>query len=159
MKNFFILFIFAILASIVIPTALKTNESRAQLVTALKPDAANDTLTNTDTAWIYLHTPAATNGDTSRVSIIDNIARSVQANVTKVSGTVGGTVSFEGSIDGTNWDVISTYTITNTTGTQIKVFPLRNANGDLLYKHMRLVFLSTGTQVIIPKAYYLRRSN
>jgi hypothetical protein len=158
MKNYFIIFVIAILASVTVPTILQTNESKAQLVTALKPEAANDTLTTTDTAWIYLHTPAATNGDTARASIVDNIGRAVQANITKVTGTVAGTVSFDGSIDGTNWDVISTYTITNTSGTQIKVFPLRNANGDLLYKHMRLVFIVSGGTVV-PKAYYIRRSN
>ncbi len=159
MKKFILLFLLGMGVSILAPTVLKTNDTNAQLVTLLKPEAANDTLTNTDTAWIYLSSTSRTTGDTVRTSVVDNIGRAVQANVTKISGTLAGTVSFEGSIDGTNWDVITTYTITNTTGTQIKVFPLRNANGDLLYKHMRLVFLSTGTQSYIPKGYYIRRSN
>jgi hypothetical protein len=155
MKKYFSFLLLAISLAILGPTITKSNNASAQLVTTLYPEAVNDTLTNVDTAWVYISTGlgSSTNG------VADNISRAVEAHVTKISGTVAGTVAFEGSIDGTNWEVIgSTYTITNV-ATQIKTFPMRNANGDLVYKQYRLVFYSTGTQVIVPKVYYLRRSN
>lgn len=76
--------------------------SNAQVVTMT---GSGDTITNTETEYIYYK--AAT-----------NYVVSVQVQVTKLSGTVAGTVILEGSIDGTNYTTIreaDTLTMTNTT--------------------------------------------
>ncbi len=156
MKKLILFLLIAVTGSIVVPTLIQSNEAQAQIVTSVKPTAADDTLVNTDTAIIYV---AATQASAiSGTSATDNITRSVEAHIERLSGTAAGSVSFEGTIDGTNYEVISTYTITNT-ATQIKTFMIRNANGDYQYKTYRLVFYPTGTNSIVPKAYVHRRSN
>lgn len=150
----------AFIATAVVPSLFKSNEAKSQIVTTLTPIAANDTLTNTDTAWVYV-TTSLTHSKTfsSTNSVADNISRSVTARVIKVSGTVAGTFTLEGSNDATNWETISSaYTVTNVAD-QVKTFDLRSAGGDLLFKYFRGVFISSGTNVQIPTLLYNRRSN
>ena len=120
----------------------------------LTPTAANDTLTNADTAWVYISTA----GGSVTTGIADNISRAVEMKFTKLSGTAAGSFALEGTIDGTNWVQISTDTFTNIT-TNLKVYSLRNSVGDLQYKQYRGVFITSGTVTGIPVLYYLRRSN
>jgi hypothetical protein len=155
MKKYFSFLLLAVGLSIMVPTITDSNKASAQLVTPLYPTAVNDTLTDVDTAWVYINTGLGSN--TSGVA--DNISRSVTAKVVKIDGTLAGTVRFEGSNNGTDWELIgSAYTITNT-ASQVKTYPMRDASGDLLFKQFRMVFLSTGTQHYIPSVFYLRRSN
>ena len=159
MKNLLISGLLAIFTLLVLPAIFENNEAKAQLVTTLTPIAANDTLTTADTAWVYVTTNSINSKTfSSSGSVADNISRSVTAKITKVSGTVAGTFTFEGSTDGINWETIgSAYTITNTTGDQVKNFAMRSS-GDLLFTYYRGVFLMSGG-VSIPKLLYLRRSN
>jgi len=160
MKKLFLLSaLFAALAMFVIPAATHSNEAKAQLINTLIPIAANDTLTNTDTAWVYI-TTNVTGSQTfsTNNSVADNISRSITVRVIKVSGTVAGSVSFEGSNDATNWEGIGTALTLTNVADQVKTFAMRSS-GDLLYKYYRAVFLCSGTNVQIPKVYYVRRSN
>lgn len=158
-KLFAVIGLFALFA-FVAPTVFKNNEAKAQLVTTLTPIAANDTLTNADTAWVYITTSTAHSQTFSaNNSVADNISVSVTVRAIKVSGTVAGSVTFEGSNDGTNWETIGTALTLSNVADQVKTFDMRSTSGKLIYKHYRAVFISSGTNVHIPKVYYLRRSN
>lgn len=98
--------------------------------TALTYTAALDTNTNATTSYAY----------------IKNVLGSVQSwqfTVTKISGTVGGSVILEASINGTSWFSIGdTLTLAN---------QATNVNGWLnttlvRYKHYRARYTTTGTQ-------------
>ena len=160
MKKLILLSFFAALAIFVVPSVTHTNEAKAQLVTVLTPIAADDTLTNADTAIVYI-TTSGTYSKTynSTNSIADNISRSVTVKVTKVSGTVAGSATFSGSNDGSNWETIGSALTLTDVADQVKTFDMRSAGGDLLFRYYRVVFLSSGTNVQIPSVYYLRRSN
>jgi hypothetical protein len=152
MKSFLTLLVSFIMAASFVAIPEKSN---AQILKTLTPEAANDTLTNTDTAWVYI---SAGLGSSSS-SLIESNAISVEALVTKISGTVAGTVALEGNIDGTNWKAIGSADALTNTATQLFVYNLRNSTGHLQYRQYRLVFITSGTNSVIPKAYYLRRSN
>ncbi len=98
-----------------------------------------------------------TNATTSYVTFasINSKVKGIQASVTKVSGTVGGTVILQGTIDGTLWVTVSdTLTLTNT-ATQSKVWVLSATS----YNSYRAAFTTTGTQVSFLKLSYLRRQD
>jgi len=139
----------------VVPAVTHSNEANAQLVTVLTPTAVNDTLTNADTAWIYI---SATVAGSVTTAVADNISRSVEFLFTRLSGTAAGSFTLEGTIDGTNWVSISTDVLTNIV-TNIKVYSMRNSVGDLQFKQYRGVIITSGTVTGIPKLHYLRRSN
>jgi len=74
--------------------------AKAQLITFYQPlgtNVASDTVTN-----------SATNYLTSREIVGYKNAVVVQVVVTKISGTVGGTISLLGSVDGTNFKALNT---------------------------------------------------
>jgi hypothetical protein len=154
MKKFLLLAFLACTVSIIAPSIVKSNDAGAQIVITLTPIAANDTLTDADTADIYISTGL---GSTT-TAIADNISRSVQILFTKLTGTAAGDVFLQGTIDGTNWVTINTDTLTTST-TQVFVYSMRSSNGDLIYKQYRARVITEGTVTAIPKAYYLRRSN
>ena len=160
MKKLLLLSMLAILASFIVPTVTKTNEASAQMITVLTPIAANDTLTNADTAWVYI-VPNATASKTfsSTNSVADNISRSITVRVIKVSGTVAGTVALEGSNDATNWEAIGTALTLTNVADQVKTFDMRSSSNNLIFNYYRAVFTESGTNVVIPKVYLLRRSN
>jgi len=58
----------------------------------------SDTVTNT--ATIYLQSPA--------ISPAPATSTTIWVSVTKISGTVGGTITLQGSLDGTNYKAINT---------------------------------------------------
>lgn len=96
-----------------------------------------DTVTNTGT--IYLTTP--------RLAGVSGIT-TIQVNVTKISGTVGGTISLLGSLDGTNYKALNTAetqtalaTITATDASN--VYHWRLSNNPFLY--YRVSWTGTGT--------------
>lgn len=75
--------------------------SQGQVYSFVSPFAASngvDTVTNTGTA--YLSTVA--------ISPAPAVTTTVWVAVTKISGTVGGTITLQGSIDGTNWKALNT---------------------------------------------------
>lgn len=154
MKKSILFAILAIALSFVIPAVVHTNEAKAQIVMTLTPVAADDTLTNADTATVYISTA----GGTVSTGVADNISRSVEFRFTKLSGTPAGSFTLYGTIDGTNWVSISTDTLTNSTE-NVKVYSMRNSVGDLAFKQYKGVFITSGTVSGIPRLYYLRRSN
>lgn len=157
-KLFAVIGLFAFFA-VVAPSVLKTNEAKSQLVTTLKPEAANDTLTNTDTAYIYLSATARSTGDTVSTSTLDNIARSITMSGKKVSGTATSSkIYLQATVDGINYTSLDSLTLGS--GTEnVKTVSLRDSSGSLIYKTYRLYCLSAGTCVWVPKGYLLRRSN
>ncbi len=84
---------------------------------------------------------------------------SIQAVVTKISGTVAGTVTLQGTVDGTNWVTVDTAALvtdgaaTNTTGAQSKVWIINNAP----YLWFRLSYTGSGTMSASLKGYLLPR--
>lgn len=76
----------------------------------------------------------------------------VQAIITKISGTVAGTATFQGSIDNTNWETIgSAYTITD--ASQAKAFTqIGNP-----YQYYRVKFTGSGTMSASVRIYYVLR--
>lgn len=100
----------------------------------------SDTVTNT--ATIYL--------TSTRVSSTNSLSQqtTVQVNVTKISGTVGGTISLLGSLDGTNFKALNTIetqtalaTITATDASN--VYHWRLTGSPFLY--YRVSWTGTGT--------------
>lgn len=78
----------------------------------------------------------------------------VQAVINKIDGTVGGTATFQGSLDGANWETIgSQFTVTNV-ATQAKAFTL---TGGSPYVYYRVSFAGTGTMRAQVRLYYLQR--
>lgn len=154
MKRNIIFLLFSFLLCTIVPSLPESNQAKAQIVTTLVPIAANDTLTDADTAWVYISTA----GGSTTTGVADNISRSIQIVLTRLSGTAAGSFTLEGTIDGTNYITIATDTFTNAV-TNTKSYSLRNSVGDLQYKIFRGVFITSGTVSAIPKVYYLRRSN
>ena len=97
---------------------------------------ASDTITNSGTGYVgRAFSGAAT-------------AFGFQAAITKVSGTVAGTIVLSGSIDGTNYHTISSQNLTDTAGTKYYIFTLDGNTAP--YTHYRLTG-SGGTTCV----YYL----
>ena len=126
----------------------------ALVVGMLTTQAQNSTVINGN-----LVDTLQTGGDTVTYTISTTAGYSaigIQPVVTKVSGTVAGSVILYGSLDGINYvslgDTMSlTDVATNTTLWAKVTTP---------YTRYRLVFISSGTQVSIPRVYYvLRRHN
>lgn len=91
---------FITLLSIVALVAFATisvNAQTADLKNALSPFATSDTVTNTGTGTL-----------TSPLLKSANAPTTIWVAVTKISGTVGGTITLQGSLDGTNWKAINT---------------------------------------------------
>lgn len=77
--------------------AFTSMEAKAQVKTFLSPySLSSDTVTNTGTAYLTLQNKG------------DGASTVIQVNVTKISGTVGGTISLQGSLDGTNFKALNT---------------------------------------------------
>jgi hypothetical protein len=109
---------------------------KGQIVSTMVKSAV--TLTNAATVTATLQTQ----------SVCENV--SIQAVVTKSTGTVAGTVTVQGSLDGVNYVSIPTATFALTdVATQNKVFEFTNNE----YMFWRVAFVGTGTQVVTPNAY------
>jgi hypothetical protein len=137
MKKIFIaLFAFAICFAV----STANNTAHAQ-VYKTRTLAAGDTASNATT--IYL----------TKAAIEDGIV-AIQAKVTKISGTVAGTVWLQGSIDGTNFETISTDTLAlaNQT-TNFKIWTISKTN----YSSYRIKVTTSGTQASVATLSWLRR--
>lgn len=97
-----------------------------------------NTLTNAATVTASLQTQ----------TVCENIT--LQAVVTKSTGTIAGTVTVSGSIDGVNYIAIPSATLALTdVATQSKTFEF--TKNDFMF--WRVTFTGSGTQVAIPNAY------
>lgn len=78
----------------------------------------------------------------------------VQVNVTKVSGTVGGNIILQGSIDGSNWVNVDTVTAANV-DSQALLMVVR----EYPYAYLRTSYTGTGTMVAVfrTRGLYKRR--
>ena len=96
------------------------------------------------------------NATTTYVSYtaIGSRVKAFQESVTKISGTVGGTVILQGTIDGNNWVDIDTLTLTNVAA-QPKVISISKT----MYHSYQAKFTTTGTQASYLVFSYLRRQD
>jgi len=97
-----------------------------------------------------------TNADTNYVTIksVGSNLKSIQATVTKVSGTVGGTVILQGTVDGIGWVNVNTDTLTlSDQATNSKVWLITSTS----YNSYRVQYKTSGTQVSYLNLSYLRR--
>ena len=104
---------------------------------------------------VTLSKTTLTNTDTSKITLsVDQTVLSVEASVTKTSGTVAGTVKLQGTFDGVNFDDLNTLTLADQAlNRKVMAIPT-----PLVYPVYRLIFLSSGTNVTAVKAKVLRRS-
>jgi cyanophycinase-like exopeptidase len=136
MKKFLSLFLACTM--VFIATTLP-KQGQSQIVHQLTISAADDTLVNADTAFVTVS--------------IDATYKSVEGLVQKVSGTVAGTVVFQGqSLDGGSWVDIDSLTLTDV-ASQYKIFSVPTVR---THKAYRLRFITSGTNSVKPKAYTLR---
>lgn len=90
--------IFLIAGAIIAICAAFNIESKAQELTLLSPySLSSDTVTNGGTAYL-----------TVRARQINSSWTSIQVDCTEISGTTGGTITIQGSIDGTDFKAIPT---------------------------------------------------
>lgn len=78
--------------------AFSANAQVYSLKNSLSPYAASDTVTNSGTGTLTSGVLTAAPAVTSTIWV----------SVTKISGTVAGTITLQGSIDGTNWKALNT---------------------------------------------------
>jgi hypothetical protein len=133
MKRILIIAMVAFVATIVFPETVYAQKDLKSI-----HSVTSDTVTNT--ATVYLTSP--------QVNFNKGANTTVQVNVTKISGTVGGTISLQGSIDGTNFKALNTpdtqtalATVTATDATN--VYHWRLAGNPFTY--YRVSWTGTGT--------------
>ena len=115
--------------------------SEAQVFSFYNPlgsQVASDTVTNTGTA--YLTTPV--------VSAAPATTSTIWVAVTKISGTVGGTITLQGSLDGTNYKALNT----PNTATALATFTAADASATYHwvisgspFRYYRVSWTGTGT--------------
>jgi hypothetical protein len=146
MKKF--LFIVGVLAAVL---AMSTIETKAQEKNLLSPySLTSDTVTNAGTAYLSVR-------NTEKSSLTPT---TIQVVVTKISGTVGGTISLQGSVDGTSYKALNTAetqtalaTITATDASN--VYHWRLSNNPFTY--YRVSWTGTGTMAASFTAQLLSR--
>lgn len=106
-----------------------------------------DTVTNAVTENLFI-------GDGTTGKLKFNGSVSFILTVTKISGTVGGTATLQGSHNGTDWaSIASAYTITD--ATQTKSFEVTKS----YYTYYRINIVTTGTMSASYKGTYQATSN
>jgi hypothetical protein len=105
------------------------------------------------TGGVFPQSDTVTNGGTGTVQCrilkdLPTVNTTIQVNVTKISGIVGGAISLQGSLDGTNWKALNTAetqtalaTVTATDATNVYHWRL-NGSPFLYY---RVSWTGTGT--------------
>jgi len=132
MKKLILLFLVGLVA-------FSTIESKAQTFDLKSVyDFTSDTVTNTGT--VYLTTPV--------VSPAPATTTTIWVAVTKISGTVGGTITLQGSLDGTNFKAL--YTLN--TATALPTFTATDASNTYHWiitgspmRYYRVSWTGTGT--------------
>jgi hypothetical protein len=143
----------AVMIAIFTMTLISMPEGNAQAQSTYKI-VGTDTTVNTDTTILYLY--SNTLNTPSKV-------RSIQATVTRLSGTTGGYVLLQGTNDRIVWKDVNTDTLTISSlssGSQSKIWTsdFQQSKGTQ-YAAYRLWFKSTGTQTSILIGTLLRRND
>ncbi len=89
----------------------------------------------------------ATTATVNTQAVAENI--SLQSVVTKSTGTIAGTVTASGSIDGTNYITFGDSAYLTDVTTNSHIWPITNNN----YTYYKLTFLGAGTMVATPTGY------
>ncbi len=125
--------------------------SNKHIVTAMTSDVliSSDTTTNTGTSYLTVGVSGWYNTVT------------IQSVVTKISGTVAGTVTLQGSVDGTNYVTVNSsyadvtsYSPTNV-ATSSNLFVVTGSP----YRYYRLSYTGAGTMAASHKGYILPNKN
>lgn len=138
MKKFALLLISAtmLFAGAILPT----HHADAQIVRQLTIAAADDTLTNADTATVTL--------------LFDGSFKTAEAWIKEVTGTTGGTIYFQGeTLHGSVWEDLDSLTLSDVTTEQFKLFVVPNPRR---HKSYRFKYIKSGTGTAEIKAYTLR---
>jgi hypothetical protein len=98
----------------------------------------SDTLTNADTLTSVI-----------RVMGLESQDFNIQLYSDHVSGTAGGNVKAYRSIDGVNYTVLDTITVSSLTADALDSEVI-NLN-DYMYPYLKIIYLQTGTAVTVPK--------
>lgn len=138
MKKFLFLSIAAIAC---VCTQALFNPARAQISRQITIAAADDTLVNTDTAYVTL--------------TFDASFKSVECWSKLAAGAhTGGRIVFQGEYPhGSTWAGLDSLSITDTSYAQFKLFTVPSPR---LHKSYRLAFYKSGTGSAEIKAYYIR---
>lgn len=139
-----------LIAIIVALAAFAAIETQAQVGNFLSPYSfTSDTVTNTATVYLTSPTLIAAPATSTTIWIA----------VTKISGTVGGTITLQGSLDGTNYKALNTVdtqtalaTITATDATNTYHYRLAGAP----FPFYRVSWTGTGTMSASFRAYIYR---
>lgn len=152
MKKIFLIAILAVSLLTVNFSAKSQGASIVRMTQVLSSASAPiylDTVTNTATVVL-----------TSPQILASKNTIGIQINVTKISGTVGGTISLLGSIDGVNYKALNTTesqtalaTITATDATNTYTYRLTSNH----YLYYRVSWTGTGTMAASFNAYLLSR--
>jgi hypothetical protein len=124
-----------IIAIFIVSVSLLATNANAQVSNLKNSDYITlsvDTVTNAGIS--YLKSGAIS----SKLGVL-----AVQVTATKISGTVGGTISLEYSLDGTNWSALSSTTHT-ATDVSSQTFGWQLSDG-VLAKYIRVKWVGTGT--------------
>lgn len=100
----------------------------------------------------------AVNGGTATLSIPFTSAAEavgVQATLTRISGTAGGTLQLEGSLDGTNWFAVGSSQTPSNVATGRHVFTV--AGQAFIWNNLRLVYTGTGTMSVRMEAFMIAK--
>lgn len=148
-----------IMVSMVLGTMLALNAQTAP--TEVTPDGYLSNATYTYIFGTTADTLTNATADTSVLRIKGNYLQdfNIKAYSDHVSGTAGGTLILNHSIDGTNWEVSAgdTITLANITTDSLDSEVINKVK--FLYPYMRLIWTQTGTAVTVPRAYIYTRLN
>ena len=137
MKNLFL----SLIAAFAV-TVSSVNVAQAQVSDMVSSDNfTTDTVTNTGTAYLSL-------------KLTGYYTVSIQVNVTKISGTLGGTIVLQGSLDGTNYVTIPSSSSLTVTNVASQGYLWTYSNSPYLY--YRVLATGTGTMsgIISAKIMY-----
>jgi hypothetical protein len=141
MKKLFIL-LFALVA-------FASSAQVFDLKNSLSPYALTDTVTNGGTATVTSPVVSAAPAVTTTIWVV----------ATKISGTVGGTITLQGSLDGTNWKALNT----PNTATALATFTATDATNTYHwvisgspFRYYRVSWTGTGTMAATLAAQMFR---
>lgn len=130
-------FLFVALAFVAIAITVDAQSVRLNAFNKDYPPVGTDTVTNTGTGIVQFD-PVSGGGNSTTIVV----------RVTKISGTVGGTITLQGSLDGTNFKALNTpntvtalATITATDATNTYHWILLGSP----FRHYRISWTGTGT--------------
>lgn len=142
--------LFFVLLALAFGVSMATAQTTVTFYQPLGTNLTSDTVTNTGTA--YLTTRVLGNKANVTTTVI-------QVVVTKISGTVGGTISLQGSIDGTNFKALPT----KETATALATITAADASSTYHwridhnpYSYYRVSWTGTGTMAASFTAKLLR---